>query len=77
MKTKYRFSTKVIFQNKKYSIEEYLNNNTGKLGIVLVKDETFTEWVTFYENGEIGLDSPEMFPKYIKEKLYKIAKNYI
>lgn len=67
------FNATVLFQNKKYSIEKYLNNNTGKFSMVVVRDSTFTDWVMVYDPGKIAFDDPYLLPKYIKDKARKFS----
>lgn len=74
LKPQCTLATKVLFQNKNYSIEEYQNKNTNKPSLVVVQKELRTNWIIVYENKSIGLDFE--LPKFIKQKLYKLALNY-
>jgi hypothetical protein len=65
-------SNKVLFQNSKYSIEQYVNCNTGLQNIVIVKDKTFTEFPILCLNDTLGFDFPERLPEYIKIKVRKL-----
>ena len=66
MKTKqYGYSNRVLFQNSKYSIEQYVNCFTGLQSIVIVKDQTFTDFPILYDNGFLGFDFSERLPEYI------------
>lgn len=68
-------ANKVLFRNKKYSIETYINEHTKKNNLVVVIDEWYTNWVMIYDNKTIGLDRE--LPNYIKQKLYSLTPNYI
>jgi hypothetical protein len=63
------FSSKVLFQNSKYSIEQYVNCNTGLENIVVIKDQTFTDFPIMYSDNSLGFDFPEKLPEYIKKKV--------
>jgi hypothetical protein len=65
---------KVLFQNKKYSIETFRNRNNS-IGIVVIKDQISTDFTIRYDNGSIAFDNPYLLPKYIKEMVKKLYNN--
>ncbi len=58
MKTQCTLSNSVIFQNKKWSVETYVNKTTGKIDLVIVKDQLLTDFPILYDNKTIGYDHP-------------------
>lgn len=63
------FNATPLFQDKKYSIEKYTNENTGKESLCVVKDKTLSLWVMVYEPRIVGYDNPFILPEYIKVKV--------
>lgn len=63
-----------LFRNKKYSIESYYFNS--KFNLCIVKDEILVDYPILYDNGDVGYDYPELFPKYIKNKVKKQLELY-
>jgi hypothetical protein len=66
----------VLFQNNKYSIETYLNNNTNTINIVVVIDKMFTDWAIKYTTGQVAYDHPEKIAPYIKRKVFNYYQKY-
>ena len=77
MKTNFKrclLSKDVLFQNKHYSIESYINTNTGKINLLVTMDtkqNVFIDYPILYDNNTIGFDHPEQLPEYIKAKVRK------
>ncbi len=69
------YNATVLFQNNKYSIEKYVNSNTGEYALCVVRDATFTEWVMIYEAGRVGYDNPFLLPESIKSKVREFSMN--
>ena len=63
------YNATVLFQNSKYSIEKYVNGNTGEYSLCVVRDKTFTEWVMVYNPGHVAYDNPFNVANSIKEKV--------
>jgi len=76
-KTQYSESIEVLFQNNKYSIETYINKNTNKISIVVIKDKIRSEFPIRYSNGHVVYDNPYILPFYIKNKVKKYFNNLI
>jgi hypothetical protein len=69
------FNATPLFQNNKYSIEKYINENTKDESLCVIKDKTISLWVTVYEPGKVGYDNPYLLPEYIKSKVREFSKN--
>lgn len=63
------YNATVLFQDNKYSIEKYVNTNTGEYALCVVREKTFTEWVMIYEPGRIGYDNPYNLSNAIRDKV--------
>jgi hypothetical protein len=67
------FNATPLFQDKKYSIEKYVNENTGLNSLCVIKDKTLSLWVMVYGPGSVAYDNPYLLPEYIKAKVRKIS----
>lgn len=67
------FNATPLFQDKKYSIEKYVNENTGKESLCVVKDKTLSLWVMVYSPGSVAYDNPYLLPEYIKTKVRQLS----
>ncbi len=54
----------VLFQTSKWSIE-IATLQDGRKRLVVVRDQTFTDWVIVYEDKRVAFDYPEIIPAYI------------
>ena len=68
------FKAAVLFQDKKYSVEQYINNNTGKPSLAVVTDKTHIDYVVVYSPDRIAFDNPLRLPERIKQKVRNFAK---
>jgi hypothetical protein len=69
------YNATVLFQNSKYSIEKYVNQNTGKYSLCVIRDKTFTEWIMVYNPGHVGYDNPFNVANSIKDKVRQFSVN--
>lgn len=65
----------VLFQNTKYSIEKYVNENTGLYSLCVIKDKTFTEWVMVYNPGNVAYDNPFNIANSIRNRVREYSLN--
>lgn len=66
----------VVFQDRKYSIEVYTHENTGKSAIAVIKDQLHVEFpIIYWETRKVAYDKPELLPEYIKKKVESFAYN--
>lgn len=69
------FNAVVLFQNGIWSIEKYINKNTGRNSLAAIKLGLHTYWIVIYEDKKVAYDFPERIPKSIKSKIERFAKN--
>jgi len=69
------FNAIVLFQNNKYSIEKYVNSNTGQYALCVIRDKTFTEWIMVYNPGHVAYDNPFNVANSIKDKVRAYSMN--
>jgi hypothetical protein len=67
------FNATPLFQDKKYSIEKYINEKTGKESLCVIKDKTLSLWVMVYSPGNVAYDNPYLLPEYIKSKVRNLS----
>ena len=67
------FNGKVLFQNKKWSVEICTVPQTDKKTLVVIRDSFFTDFVMRYEDKSIAFDFPERIPQYIKDKVSRFS----
>lgn len=67
----------VLFQDRKYSIETYVNEHTNKINLVVVIDGFYTDFPVFYSGtGLVNYDNPYKIPMYIKVKVKRMYSNF-
>lgn len=68
--------TLVLYQDSIYSIEAYINENTGNPAIAVIKGAHIDLPVIYWDkNNEVGFDKPELLSEMIKAKVRSYAYN--